>query len=51
MISLEELKKIKEIIFNKNISEEEKEKLIEEINKEIESILQDFERESDPIDE
>lgn len=51
MISLDELKKLKEEIFNKNISKEEKEKIIEEINKEIESILLDFERESDPIDE
>lgn len=51
MISLDELKKLKEKIFDNNISKEEKEQIINQINKEIESILEDFESESDPIDE
>ena len=50
-ISKENLKKVKEDIFNKNISKEEKEKIIEKINKEIEEILDSFEEESEPIDE
>ena len=49
-ISKEKLKEIKEKIFNENISIEEKEKIIDEINKEINEILDSFE-ESEPIDE
>ena len=49
-ISIENLKKIKEEIFNKNISNDDKDKIKEEINKEIEEILDSFE-ESEPIDE
>ena len=49
-ISIENLKKIKEEIFDKNISNEDKDKIKEEINKEIEEILDSFE-ESEPIDE
>ena len=50
-ISKENLKKVKEDIFNENISKEAKEKIIEKINKEIEEILDSFEEESEPIDE
>lgn len=49
-ISIDNLKKIKEEIFDKNISNEDKDRIKEEINKEIEEILDSFE-ESEPIDE
>ena len=50
-ISKENLKKIKEEIFDKNISLEEKEKIKNQIEKEVEEILELFEEESEPIDE
>ena len=50
-ITIENIKKIKEKIFDENISEEEKNNVIENIKKEIEKIIEDFESESDPIDE
>jgi len=50
-ISKEELKQIKEDIFEKNINEEDKKKLIDKINEEIEDILSNFEEIGDPIDE
>lgn len=51
MISKEELEKIKNIIFNENITEEEKNNITNEINEEIEKQIQEFESESDPIEE
>ena len=50
-ISKEILKKLKEDIFNKNINEEEKKKLIDNISNEVENILSTFEEKEDPIDE
>ena len=51
-ITIDELKKIKEDIFNKNVSEEEKNNIINDINNEIEKILEDFiEKEDIEIDE
>lgn len=50
-ISNEELKEVKEKIFNENITQEEKENIDKKINEEIEKILKSFEEESDPIDE
>lgn len=50
-ISKENLKKIKEEIFDKNISLEEKDKIKNQIEKEVEEILELFEEESEPIDE
>ena len=51
MYSKEELQKIKEDIFNDNISKEEKKEIIDKINKEIKEILSELENGSDPIDE
>ena len=50
-ITIEKLKEIKEEIFNKNIDEEEKEKIINEIKNNIEDIMSELESESEPIDE
>ncbi|MBQ9024358.1 MAG: hypothetical protein IJ105_03970 [Bacilli bacterium] len=50
-ISKDSLKKIKEELFNKNISEEEKDIIIKKINQEIEELISKLNPESDPIDE
>lgn len=50
-ISKEELNKIKNIIFEEEILKEEKDKIIYQINEQIDEILSDFERENVPIDE
>lgn len=50
-ISKDNLKKIKEELFNKNISQEEKDIIIKKINEEIEELLSKIKQESDPIDE
>lgn len=50
-ISKENLEKIKEEIFNENISIEEKDKIINAINDEVDLILTKLEEESEPIDE
>ena len=50
-ITIENLKEVKKIIFDNNITEEEKEKIINNIKKTVEEILSEFESESDPIDE
>lgn len=51
MYSKEEIEKIKEKIFNENISKEEKDKIITDINDEINQIIDSLEDGSDPIDE
>lgn len=51
VISKENLEKIKEEIFNENISIEEKDKIINAINDEVDLILTKLEEESEPIDE
>ncbi len=51
MISKEELENTKKEIFDNNILVEEKEKIIEEINNEVIKKINEFESESDPIDE
>ena len=47
----EKLKKLKEDLFNKNISEEEKDKIIKKIYEEIDNLLSKINNESEPIDE
>lgn len=51
MISKENLKEVKEKLFNENISLEEKNKILEKINLEVEKILSELNEESEPIDE
>ena len=43
-ITIDELKKIKEEIYNKSVSLEEKNNIINEVNEEIEKILSDFDK-------
>ena len=50
-MSKENLEKLKEEIFNENISLEEKEDIINKIKEEVDSILIKLEDESEPIDE
>ena len=50
-ITKENLKKIKEIIFNENISLEQRISIMKQIDEEIAKILLEFEKESEPIDE
>ena len=50
-ISKENLEKIKEEIFNENISLIEKDKIINDINEEVDLLLTKLEEESEPIDE
>ncbi len=50
-ITKEEYKKIKEEIFNDSITKEEKDKIIKQINNEINEIIDSIKEESDPIDE
>ena len=50
-ISKNNLKKLKEELFNKNITIEEKQIIIKKINQEIEELLSKLNQESDPIDE
>ncbi len=46
-INIEELKKVKNEIFNKKIDEKEKNEIIEKIQKEINEIIKDFEEKKD----
>lgn len=46
-INIEELKKVKNEIFNKKIDENEKNEIIEKIQKEINEIIKDFEEKKD----
>lgn len=50
-ISINELKSLKEQLFNKNITNEEKELIIKKINEEIEDLFSKINQESEPIDE
>lgn len=50
-ISKEELNKAKNEIFEKNITNEEKENIINQINEEINKILDEFDTKDEPIDE
>ena len=50
-ISKEELKNIKIKIFEEYITEEEKKNIDNKINNEIDDIINEFEKESEPIDE
>ena len=50
-ITIENIKEVKNIIFDNNITEEEKEEIINNIKKSVDEILIEFESESDPIDE
>ena len=50
-ISKEELYNIKNDIFEKNASDEEKENIINTINDEINKILDEFDSKDEPIDE
>lgn len=50
-ISIENLKQIKEELFNNNISLEEKNLIIEKINIEVDKIISELNEESEPIDE
>ena len=47
----EKLKQLKEELFNKNITEEEKDKIIKKIYEEIDNLLSKINTESEPIDE